>query len=305
MSARALVLSGLALWAGTTLALSELRWFARPSLASRLRPYAPARLQRIEQRGILSVESFRDVIAPLARSAGERVARLFGINEELAVRLERVHSPLDVTRFRTRQLGWAGAGFGGAVAIAVLLGAPAPVTLAMSAGGALLGFLVVEQQLLSASARRQRRVFLELPVVTEQLAMLLSAGYSLGAALNRLAARGSSGSACAGDIRRVCARIRQGLSEIDALREWAAIARVEALDRLVPVLALNRETGDLGRLLSAEARAIRRDVHRQLVESMERRAQQVWIPVTVATLVPGVVFMAIPFIEALRVFSGS
>jgi len=103
----------------------------------------------------------------------------------------------------------------------------------------------------------------------------------------------------------VCGRIRQGLSEIDALREWAAVARVEALDRLVPVLALDRETGDLGRLLSAEARAIRRDVHRQLVEAMERRGQQVWIPVTVATLVPGVVFMAIPFIEALRVFSGT
>jgi tight adherence protein C len=81
--------------------------------------------------------------------------------------------------------------------------------------------------------------------------------------------------------------------------------RVDALDRLVPVLALNREASDLGRLISAEARGIRRDLHRRLVETMERRSQQVWIPVTVATLVPGVVFMAIPFTEALRVFSGS
>jgi hypothetical protein len=30
----------------------------------------------------------------------------------------------------------------------------------------------------------------------------------------------------------------------------------------------------------------------------------VWIPVTVATLLPGVLFMAVPFIEALKVFSG-
>jgi hypothetical protein len=38
---------------------------------------------------------------------------------------------------------------------------------------------------------------------------------------------------------------------------------------------------------------------------MERRGQQVWIPVTVATLIPGVIFLSIPFIEALRLFSTS
>jgi pilus assembly protein TadC len=146
-------------------------------------------------------------------------------------------------------------------------------------------------------------VFLELPVVSEQLAMLLSSGYSLGAALNRLAARGTGNTAR--DLARVCGRIRQGLSEIDALREWAEVADVDALDRLIPVLALNREASDLGRLLSEEARAIRRDVQRELVETAERRGQQVWIPVTVAALVPGVIFICIPFIEALKLFSGS
>ena len=93
------------------------------------------------------------------------------------------------------------------------------------------------------------------------------------------------------------------MSEVDALREWAAVADVEALDRLVPILALNREASDLGRLVSDEARSIRRDLQRTLIETVERRAQQVWIPVTVAALVPGVLFMAVPFIEALRVFS--
>ena len=34
-----------------------------------------------------------------------------------------------------------------------------------------------------------------------------------------------------------------------------------------------------------------------------RRAQLVWIPVTIATLVPGVLFMAIPFIAAMRNFA--
>ena len=97
----------------------------------------------------------------------------------------------------------------------------------------------------------------------------------------------------------------KGSSEVDALREWAAVADVDALTRLVGVLSLNREAGDLGRLVADEARSIRRDVQRELIEQIERRAQQVWIPVTVATLVPGAVLLAVPFLEALRLFSSS
>ena len=133
--------------------------------------------------------------------------------------------------------------------------------------------------------------------------MLLSAGFSLGAR-PQPPGRPRPGRRRQ-DLRRVVGRIRQGLSEVDALREWAALADVDALDRLVAVLALNREASDLGRLIAEEARAIRRDVHRELVEPIERRSQQVWIPVTVATLVPGVIFLAVPFVEALRLFGAS
>ena len=167
----------------------------------------------------------------------------------------------------------------------------------------MLTFLVIEQQLANAVGAVAARVFLELPVLAEQLGMLLSAGYSLGAALNRLAARGKGN--CGRDLARVCGRIRQGLSEVDALREWARIAASRRARRLVSILVLNREAGDLGRLISEEARSIRRDVHRELIETVERRGQQVWIPVTVATLVPGVIFLAIPFIEAMRLFTDS
>ena len=98
----------------------------------------------------------------------------------------------------------------------------------------------------------------------------------------------------------VLRRTRQGVDETTALREWADLAGVEAVERLVSVLALNREATDLGRLIAEEARTIRRDVQRELIETMEKRGQQVWIPVTVATLVPGVIFIAIPFTQALE-----
>ncbi|HZQ28686.1 MAG TPA: type II secretion system F family protein [Acidimicrobiales bacterium] len=303
LAARLLLASALTLWVGLTLLLSRLRWFARVPLTERLRPYAPGGLGASRRRGFRSVETLADVVAPLARTAGDRLARVVGVTEQLALRLERIHSALDVTAFRMRQLGWAVAGLAAAAGVAAATRPSPAVVLLLLAGAPVLAFLVLEQHVASASSRWQRRVFLELPVVAEQLAMLFSAGYSLGAALNRLAERGHG--CCATDLRQVIRRVHQGLSETAALQEWASVVRVDAVDRLVPVLALHGETGDLGRLLSEEARAIRREVQRRAIEEMERRGQLVWVPVTVATLVPGVIFLAVPFVEALRLFSGS
>lgn len=291
---------GVCWFVGTTLLLGELRWFRRRPLADRLAAYVPGGAGVRHGGALVTAASFRQVIGPLAGAVGERLARAFGVTEKLAVRLERVHSPLDVTGFRVRQMGWAAVGLTGGTVLATALPLPGAVALGFVVGGALLGFLVVEQRLAAESDRWKRRIFLELPVVAEQLGMLLGAGFSLGAALTRLASRGKG--ACGRDLGRVRGRIRQGLSEVEALREWAAVADVDALRRLVDVLALNRQAGDLGRLISEEARSARRDVHRELVETIERRGQQVWIPVTVATLVPGVIFLSVPFVEALRLF---
>jgi Flp pilus assembly protein TadB len=297
-----LAASALALFVGGTLVLSELRWFSRPPLVDRLRPYSPGGMRRAGPAGgVLSVDSFRDLVGPLAQHLGERVAGLLGVSEDLDTRLRRTHWPLDATAFRVRQLGWVAVGLALGALLAGATTPPLAISLLFVLGGPLLAFLLVEQQLATASERWKRRIFLELPVDSEQLGMLIGAGYSLGAALNRLAGRGQG--ACAQDLASVCGRIRQGLSEVEALREWASVADVSALDRLVAVLALNREAGDLGRLVADEARSIRRDVQRELIEQIERRAQQVWIPVTVATLVPGAVLLAVPFMEALRLFS--
>jgi len=300
---RLLVMSFLAGWAGVALLIAEVRRFSRPSLTDRLRAYGPGGMAESRRRGLFSVESFREVIGPLSQALASRVARLFGVSEELGVRLARIHSPLDPAAFRVRQVGWSAAAFGAGALAASALGLPVAVSLVLLLGSPLLAFLVLEQRVASASSRWQSRIFLELPVLAEQLAMLLSAGFSLGSALNRLAGRGNG--ACARDLGRVRARMHQGISELTALREWAELAQVDALDRLVSVVAFNADASDLGRLVSDESRAIRRDVQRDLVQTMERRGQQVWVPVTVATLVPGVIFLAIPFVEALRLFAGS
>lgn len=236
----------------------------------------------------------------MARALGERVTRTLGVEEDAGTRLARIHSPLDVTQFRTRQLGAALAAFGAAALAVIALPLSPPVIVLVLLVAPALGFLVQEQRLVSASKHWKANLRLEMPVVAEQLAMLLSSGYSLTGALNRVARRGKGASAR--DVERVCRRIRQGLSETEALREWGELADNEGLDRLVPVLALNRETSDLGRLLSEEARQIREELQRELAEVAERRTQQVWIPVTVATLLPGVMLLGVPFVQALQDF---
>jgi tight adherence protein C len=282
---------------GATFLVSTTRWARRPRIAERLARHLPGHVTTS------STILVRDVIVPLAQHWGGRLSRLVGVNEEAAVRLERIHADQSVSEWRLRQFTLTLiALLAGAVLVAALR--PAPVgALLFVAGPPTIAFLGVEQQLAIASTRRQRAVLLELPVVAEQLGMLVSAGYSVGAAVDRIARRGRG--AIAEDLRSVCTRARHGLSEHRALREWADISGVAAVERLVSVLALDREASDLGRLISLEARSARREVHRELVELMERRSQQVWIPVTVATLVPGVIFIAVPFIAAMQLFTAS
>lgn len=299
---RVLAICALLAFLGLTLLLSEQRRVNRPKLTDRLGPYASG-FSAFGGSGAFSVVSFRELIAPLSQLLGERIARGFGVSEELGVRLRRIHSPMDVATFRVRQAGWATVTFIVGTLAAVGLGLPTFLAVLVVFGAPILTFLLLEQQVVKASQAWQRRLFLELPVVAEQLGMLMSAGWSLSAALDRVAGRGSG--ACSEDLARVVQRMRQGLSEAEALQEWSDLARVEALERLVSILALNREATDMGYLISEEARAIRRESQRELIETIEKRTQQVWVPVTAATLVPGLLLMGVPFLDALTLFSAS
>lgn len=297
---RLAAISVLVMWAGSTVVLSQLRWFRRLPLTERLRPFEPGGARSF--RSSASSRSLDEILTPLANSVGERLSRGFGVSEELALRLERVHATQDTSTFRTRQLGYSLTGLAATVLMLLALQPPGAVALIAIVGGPLLAFLVVEQNLARQSERHQRRLFLELPVVAEQIGMLISSGYSINAALTRVADRGDG--ACAIDLRRVTNRIRQGLDTNVALNEWARVADVASLHQLVSVLTLHQDTSDLGSLISNESRSMRRSLQRELIERIERRNQQVWIPVTVATLVPGVIFLAVPFMSALSGFSG-
>ena len=297
---RLLPIASTAAWAGGALLLSRLRWIARPPVRSRIADFVIPRDGTIARDGRSSVEAVRELFGRPARELGERIAAVLGVTEPLAVRLERVHAPADQTGFRLRQLGVSAGVLPGTATAAGGLGIPTSLALAAIGVAPVVTFLAFEHRTVARSERWQQRLRLEMPVVAEQLAMLVGAGWSVPAALNRVAARGTG--AIATDLERVGRRLRHGLSESEALHEWAELARVDAIDRLVRALDRHHDASDLGRVIAGEARAVRGDLHRQQIEDIERRGQQVWIPVTVAALVPGAMFLAIPFVDALRLF---
>lgn len=298
---RWIVASFLALWAGSSLLLVGFGPVARVPLRQRLERYAPGGFSSSVDPGDPE-HPLVSVVAPLALTFGRGLARVVGVSDDLSRRLERARRDITPTMFRVRQLTMATACALVGLIIALALGLAPPLSVVLCAIAAAVGPLSTEQRLATANTDYQRRLLGELPVVSEQLAMLMSSGFSMPAALGRLSERHRG--VCARDLRDVCARIRSGVAEDRALREWAELAGVDALGRLVNVLVLNRDAGDLSAMIAAESRATRRAAHRQLLEDIERRGQMVWIPVTVATLIPGVIFLAIPFTAALSAFGG-
>lgn len=287
------------LWLGATLVLSGDRWARRAPIPARLQPYHP--LGATPQTAQSLPDAIRTLIRPGAVSLGDRCSRALGISDSLQDRLDRLGTPSTVEDFRLNQFTCSIAA-ASATAIAVAFaGGPAAWAIGMSTAAAALVFMVLEQRLTRAVEHHGRQLEAELPVVAEQLGILLGAGYSTTVALQRVAARGTG--AASTELARVVGRIGHGVSTEDALREWSERSRSDGVHRLVGVLTLGRHGTDLGSMIADEARAMRRDAQRTLIEQIERRAQLVWIPVTVAALAPGAVLIAVPFFEAFRAFT--
>lgn len=280
---------------GTALLFSGLRVFNREPLPARIAPYLPDRRPRnntSDPAGALAA-----VLSPLAEAFGDRLSALTGIRSDLRGRLAAASRPQSPSEFRLTQFTHALVAFGVAAAAVLALRPGAALALAVLVGSPIVVALAHEQRLESAVEQRREQTEAELPVIAEQIAVLLAAGMSLGATLDRIATRGNG--VVAGELGIVLRQVRQGSSETEALSAWAQRSRSDGVDRLVSVLAMHRDAADLGALLATESRSIRAAAHRRLIESIERRAQLVWVPVTVATLVPGLILIGVPFVNAM------
>jgi tight adherence protein C len=283
---------------GATLLLAQLRWFSRPSLAARLAPFATGGRNgtRVSAAGLASL------VMPLGRLV-EQLCRVLGVRGHLEAKLALANVGLAAEQFRLQQVTAGICALVGGALVATLVQPPLILVGLVVLAPPLVAVLGFEQWLIAKVDAHKQRVLDELPVVSEQLSILLNAGFSLGVGLQRVADR-TNGTAKT-HLQQVCARMSQGVGTEVALGEWAAALDIAELNQLTKVLCLGPQTADLGKLVSGETRLLREESQRRLMEQIEKRSQQVWIPVTVATLIPGVIFLIIPFLQALQLFSAT
>ena len=311
------LLSAAALFTGSSLLLSGVRFLRRTPRHERVADYIAPFLsgpgsggpQRIVVAGEAGhgnqhspAQRFVSVLSPVAVTLGNRLARAGGIHQGLEGRLQAAGRPDDVVQFRTSQFTTALVVLGLAGLVVLSLGTSAAVSAALLVGAPAIALLAPEQALEGAIQRRRDRLEDELPLVAEQLGVLMASGMSLGTALDRIAARGNG--VAAREIAIAQVQVRRGTAQIDALKAFAERLHSASAERLVGVLSMHRETRDVGPLLATEARSMRESAQRRLIETIERRAQLVWIPVTVATLVPGLILIGIPFVSAMSRIAG-
>ena len=262
----------------------------------RLEPFTPARQQgtvtqlSLSRMGVWLTGLFRYGLT----FGGERT--------DLAVRIERAGVGVSARQFRSVQLIAAFFGLLLASLVAVVWALPAVVVLGVLVGFPCGALWVCDQVLVVAYRRRSAQVLRELPVVVEQLAGLMKNGVGLAEACADVAAH--TAGLVAADLARIAREIGHGVPVEVALQAWADRHDVPAVRRVVAVLDAHRHAADLGGLLAAEVRELRAQGHRELLALMQQREQQVWIPVTVATLVPGVLLLGVPFVYTLGVVLG-
>lgn len=216
---------------------------------------------------------------------------------DIAVRLAQARVSFTAEQFRGMQLVLVG--FGTVVVAVTAAVAPVPAGVVVVAVCVLPVTVVwVSEQLVE---RRKRQVYAqfarELPVVVEQLAGFLQNGVGLSDAAETVA--GLTHGLVAADLARIARETAHGVPVAVSLQAWATRYDLAELHRIVAVLDTHRHTRDVGRLLADEVRELRLRSHRELLQLMMTREQQVWIPVTVATLVPGVLMLAVPFWHTL------
>ncbi|CAN5495575.1 type II secretion system F family protein [soil metagenome] len=294
--------TGIALGLGLWTLLAMLPRLGAARLSSRVAPHlvdvsAEARVEAA-RRPAEPASVVLALGAPWVARLGRHVARVFGGDDAVALRLRQAGSDASVEGFRSRQLTAGAAGTGVGIAVAALIARAAPASglmlAALVAFGAAAG-LIAPDQLLSRSARaRQRRIAAELPTVLEFLALALSAGEGILDALRRVSRTGNG--ELAREFGRVVAEVNTGKPLPESLARCAATVGLPALTRTVDQLvgALERGTPLVG-VFRSQARDSRDDAKRHLIEAAGRKE--------VAMLVP-LVFLILPVTIAFAIFPG-
>lgn len=298
---------GLVFAAGLMLAFAGLPRRRHPTLDQRLAPYLVGVLPGLRaQAGIAAMAGkgggrvlARMLTGPALSGVVRWLERVSGGSEAARRRLDQLGGPATVEEFRAEQLVWGliGAGLGAAVgSLAAWLGSglSAVPLLGSIVIGALLGVLGRDGLLSLQVRRREDRILSEFPAVAELLALSVGAGEGAVAALDRVA-RTSHGELSA-ELRRTLADARTGASLVAALESLGNRTSLPILARFADGVSIAVERGTpLADVLRAQARDIRTQSRRRLMEAGGRR--EIWM------MVP-VVFLILPVTVLFAIYPG-
>ncbi len=150
--------------------------------------------------------------------------------------------------------------------------------------------------------RQRVEIEANLPLEIEKLALYLGSGLSLNSSFYRLAKTSST------ETRAVFIFIAQGLQSGlpvgEVLEECYLRFPTDSIRRITNLLAGGASGGDLVRVTREEAANQRGVRHLNALAKMEKVTQSVWIPITIAALLPGIAIVFIPFFSILTSLKG-
>lgn len=168
-------------------------------------------------------------------------------------------------------------------------------------GGLLPGvltLLILERGALRTRASLSNR----LPDLLERLSVSLNSGMSVSAALSLVSL--DVASPWSPWLAQVVTSLSRGGSLGEELYLIARYLGDEVFARTAELLSSQTLSSELPQLLDAELDSCRRRQRLKLTEILEQRSQLVWIPVSIAILIPGSIILSIPLISSMKFFAG-
>ncbi len=128
----------------------------------------------------------------------------------------------------------------------------------------------------------------------QQLHLKLLRGKSLHASLIEANGTGNR------DVTLLQSLLRSGMDIETAVSYWRSRYDPPSKQRFCDLISAKTTSSEMLSLISASIHQMNKEQHFAMVAEIERRNQLVWIPVTIAVLIPGMIFIAIPLEATLR-----
>jgi tight adherence protein C len=303
---RAILVVGVGLL-GLVLVVGAHPRFRRATLHRRLTPYLGALGPR-RSRLLASSDGatgLRAAAQPLVDALAHRLQRALGDDgHDLPDRLAAAGSSLTPTAFRGEQVSWGLAGVTAGLAAALALaatgrGVSLVMAMLMAAASAAIGVVARDRSLTRSVERRRERAQSELPTLVDMVCIAVTAGESLRAALELVAASGDGPISM--ELRSALNAARSGATLIEALEVRARRLGLPAFGRFVASVAAAQERGiPLADTLRAMSFDVREAGKRDVIEAAGKKQVSMLAPVIGLILPVAIVFAFYPGVVAIR-----